>query len=821
MENKNLNKQTESRAVFQKALLAEEKISLLRVGLIIFNPLIYFLLMDNKGTLPIMVWIILGILIFYGLWILILKPYKKNPYAYSIFFTIVDSILITGWMHTTGGANSPFFPLYYVALVAVAFRFSFGLTLSFSGIYTFLYLLVSLIGENFDGNYALLVSRIVHFFIIALLAGFISHETFKQYQERVFAVNEQKKLKVSLDNLMSNETTFSQILESLPIGLFIVKANGTPFFMNKVAISILGKSVSDYKSKVGLVEFYKTYKAGTNEFYPEEETPLFMALKGKTTVIDDVEIRQENKTIPLEVHGAPVYNEKGEIEFAVIWFADISYRLEAQKKESELASVVRSSQDAIISMDTNGMIKSWNPGAVKIFGHSEEEAVGNSVFLIIPNDRVNEEYEILKKIRKGEIVIHYETKRKHKSGKILNISLTVSPIKDKFGKIIGASKVARDVTEAKRTEEEIIKTNKFLNTILNNIPNMIFVKDAKELKFVRFNKAGEEFLGIPQEEMLGKSDFDFFPHDQAEFFINKDKEVLANKNLIDIKEEPIQTENGLRWLHTKKIPLLDSQGKPEYLLGISEDITEQKEATEKIKSLNIELTKNIQKFKEANKELESFTYSVSHDLRAPLRAISGYSQILFEDYIKNLDEDARRMLKEVSNNAIRMGNLIDDLLAFSRLSRKDFVKHDVDIKNVFEQIIQVVKAENPNLKIKVNEKEILPALGDENMLRQVIVNLLSNAVKYSRIREEIKIEVGSYKEDGSIVYYVNDNGVGFDMSYYSNLFGVFQRLHSEEDFEGTGVGLAIVKRIINKHGGKVWAQAEPDKGATFYFSLPI
>ncbi|NOZ70713.1 MAG: GAF domain-containing protein, partial [Chloroflexi bacterium] len=221
-----------------------------------------------------------------------------------------------------------------------------------------------------------------------------------------------------------------------------------------------------------------------------------------------------------------------------------------------------------------------------------------------------------------------------------------------------------------------------------------------------------------------------------------------------------------------------------------------------------------------NQELEAFSYSVSHDLRAPLRAIDGFSRILAEDYGNELDEEARRLIGVVRSNAQRMGQLIDDLLSFSRVGRKALLRSEIDMVNLAHSIYYEVTDEKQREKIEFILQDLPPALADASLLRQVFTNLLSNAVKFSSTKEAPKIEVGFSVEDGETVYYVRDNGVGFEMNYAHKLFQIFQRLHSQEEFEGTGVGLSIVQRIIVRHGGRVWAESELGQGATFYFSLP-
>jgi PAS domain S-box-containing protein len=498
----------------------------------------------------------------------------------------------------------------------------------------------------------------------------------------------------------------------------------------------------------------------------------------------------------------------------------------------------------------------------------------------------------------------------------------------------------------KKTEEQFRQSSNFLNTVLENIPNMIFVKDAKDLRFVRFNRAGEELLGHSREDLIGKNDYDFFPKEQADFFTAKDRDVLEKGKLLDIPEEPVNTlTKGERWLHTKKLPVMGEDGKPAFLMGISEDITEHKKAEdalkktmdnflkifslspvvthvtdaetgrfilvnevfektfqmkkedvigktvvelkllsheerektaqrvrdqngvikdlevrmrigdgsmrdmyissdmiemdgrkcfvatmfditqrkrteEKISQLNKDLNDSVYQLNSVNKELEAFTYSVSHDLRAPLRAVNGYANMLEEDYGERVDNEGKRLLEVIRYNAEKMGRLIDDLLAFSKLGRKEIETSDEDINKLVEGVlIDLNKSVSHNAEIKTGKLHSIKV--DYGMMHQALFNLISNAVKYSSKKEKPLIEINSEKTEHEIIISVKDNGVGFDMQYVDKLFGVFQRLHAMDEFEGTGVGLAIVQRIVAKHKGRVWAEAKVNKGATFFIALPI
>jgi light-regulated signal transduction histidine kinase (bacteriophytochrome) len=305
-----------------------------------------------------------------------------------------------------------------------------------------------------------------------------------------------------------------------------------------------------------------------------------------------------------------------------------------------------------------------------------------------------------------------------------------------------------------------------------------------------------------------------------------DKNCLAEGKLIDIPEERIFTKTqGERILHTRKIPLADTEGKPKYLLGISEDITEKKDIERQLRDLNATLEQRVAErtavLEVVNKELETFSYSVSHDLRTPLRAIEGFSQLLSQEYSKVLDSEGKRRLNTIIANAKKMEALIAGLLALSRASKGELKFSKIDMNKVVAELCDELLDEKSREEYSLIVNDLPPAWGDSTLIRQALENLLSNAIKYSGKSQIKTIEIGASSAQGFCTYYIKDHGAGFDPEYSGKLFKAFERLHGQKEFEGVGIGLAIVKSIIARHGGSVRAEGAPDQGATFYFSLPL
>jgi signal transduction histidine kinase/CHASE3 domain sensor protein len=363
------------------------------------------------------------------------------------------------------------------------------------------------------------------------------------------------------------------------------------------------------------------------------------------------------------------------------------------------------------------------------------------------------------------------------------------------------------------------------SAIIEDMPVKVLIKDAGDLRLVRVNKALERLLKRSRATMLNKDDHDFFPPDFARAHIESERaliEACRRGGTGEAREElPIETPIGQRILAVRKVVLRDPQGRPAQLLSVAVDVTEQRRAEQQLRGFSEQLTDKTRALEASNRELESFSYSVSHDLRAPLRAVDGYAAILEEDYGAHFDDEGRRYLRAIRQGATRMGQLIQDLLSFSHLSRRSLAPVVSQTPSLVAEAWRHVQGSHPESRAQLVVGDLPPTWGDPHLLLQVWINLLDNAVKYSSRTTTPEVYVDGHADGAETVFRVRDNGAGFDMRYYDKLFKAFQRLHAEADYSGTGVGLAIVQRVVARHGGRVWGEGKIGEGATFCFALPI
>jgi PAS domain S-box-containing protein len=375
-----------------------------------------------------------------------------------------------------------------------------------------------------------------------------------------------------------------------------------------------------------------------------------------------------------------------------------------------------------------------------------------------------------------------------------------------------------EVAERERAEEALREQA----SLLNLTHDAIFVRDMSDV-ITYWNRGAQQFYGWMAEDAIGKGTHELlrtiFPAPLEGINAELLRTGRWEGDLVHTKRDGTKLTVASRWALQQ-----NESGNPVAVLETNNDITERKRAEEELRKVNEELERRVVErtmgLEAANKELEAFAYSVSHDLRAPLRHIAGYADLLQKNASSVLDEKSQRYMTTILESAKRMGELIDDLLAFSRVGRAEIQKTIVSLEQVVKEALSEVRQETDGRNIAWRIGALPEVYGDRSLLRLTLINLMSNAVKFTRTRQQAEIEIGiaDSKKD-EIVVFVRDNGVGFDMKYINKLFGVFQRLHRTEEFEGTGIGLATVQRIIHRHGGRVWAEGLVDEGATFYFPV--
>ncbi|CAN5566460.1 hypothetical protein BH09VER1_BH09VER1_48360 [soil metagenome] len=793
------------------------------------------------------------------------------------------------------------------------------------------------------------------------------------------------------DDSMRQERSFSDaVLNSLPGVLYLYDQNGKFLRWNKNFERVTGYHSAEIAAMHPLDFFTPAEKSLASSRIAE----VFQ--HGKS----DLEagfVAKDGQVIPYYFTGIRTQLEDKTCLVGV--GLDISERKKAEMAARQLAAIVESSEDAIIGRDLNGLVISWNGGAQKIFGYARDEMLGQPMSRLIPADRQQVEVENIEKLRRGETLEHFETRRQTKDGRIIDVSVTSSPIKDDEGHIIGASNISRDITLAKEREHEIARLSR-LYAALSQVNQAIVWSAHRDELFHKICEVLVEFGGfrmawigshdpasnrlIPVACYGGETGYldqiNIYTDDRPEghgpsgtafrtnssFICNdtlhdnstapwhaelercgflaaavfpitmdnvpcaaltvyagetgffQDREIAlleeaagdvsfaldnlaraeahrlaeearhasearyhalfeydpdgiliadSQSNYLDANPSACRmlgyARDELVGLHASDIvassevphieTALDSiKSRSDYhrewrfrrkdgstfpaevmattmpdgnLLGVIRDVTERHQAEAALRELNETLEHKVadrtSELESVNRELESFCYSVSHDLRAPLRAIAGFAQILAENYRDALDDTARNYFDRVLSATSRMGDLIDDLLNLSRVTRDELRHGPVDLTGLARSVVAALRQAAPERIAEVVVADGLETTGDPRLLRIMLENLLGNAWKFTSKSPAAHLEFTSHLENSERVFSIRDNGAGFDMRYAGKLFAPFQRLHRLSEFPGTGIGLATVQRIIHRHGGRVWAQAEVDRGATFHFTIAV
>ncbi len=541
--------------------------------------------------------------------------------------------------------------------------------------------------------------------------------------------------------------------------------------------------------------------------------------------------RQNGEQFPIELALAQV--PLREPPFYTAFIRDITDRKNAEealrRSEARKAAVLETALDAIISIDQDGKVIEWNPAAEKIFGYSREIAIGRDMGDLIVPKSTNELNRkglprFLQTGRGRMLGQRTEVMALRANGAEFPVELTITKIPGD-GPLVFTSFV-RDITERRRTEEALRKSEERFRLLVEGVEDYAIYMLDTHGRITTWNAGAERIMGYRAQEIIGRRFHRFYSPDDVER--KKPDQALAvatAEGRFQDERWQVRKDGTQYWASFVITALRDEGGRLTGYSTISRDITKRKHAEDEIRRLNTELEHRVQErtaeLQAAYQEMEAFSYSISHDLRAPLIHIAGFVEMLKSDLAATLDEKSHRHLQTICDSTETMGRMIADLLTFSRIGRAEMHQVRFNLTDTIKDVRRDLQLQTQNRKVTWIIPELPEVHADPFLLRQAVFNLISNALKFTRKRPEARIEITVETTDKEHIFAVRDNGAGFDMKYTAKLFGVFQRLHPASEFEGTGIGLANVRRIIGRHGGRTWAEGVIDGGATFYFSLPL
>jgi PAS domain S-box-containing protein len=615
-----------------------------------------------------------------------------------------------------------------------------------------------------------------------------------------------KRPKQTEESLKQSEEQVETIFKAAPDAVIVINEKGHVIKWNPKAEHLLGWSQEEAIGKpltqTIIPERYReSHQKGLQRFLQTGEGHVL----GKTVEIQA--LRKDNTELDIALSISPATVD-GKFLF-VGFIRDITEQKKSEEslKESEQKfqkAFQASAAGITITRLSDSVFLDVNDAFTKMTGYTKKELIGHtsSELGLIVNMEKRE--QLSKQLMEHGAVKNFEIEVRSKSGKIVEVLSSVETImlsREKY-----AINVIYDITDRKHTEALILKQKQYIQDFIDSMSTMC-ARVATDGTMMLVNNTAMLASGLPMEELLRTNFLQgrWWTYDLQVHTRVCDAFTKACNGIPINYDENIFVFGRVLPVNFSLTPIFNKENQVDYIVAEGRDISALKQTEAALQT--------------ANKELESFSYSVSHDLRSPLRIIDGYTEILISDYAPQMDDEAARLLGIIKTNARRMGQLIDDLLNLSRLGRKELLVQQIDMTWLVESVIQEQTVTNTN-HVLVQVGKLEPASCDNNLIRQVWINLISNAFKYSRVKQKPEIQINSQKTNNEITYSIKDNGAGFDMRYADKLFGVFQRLHKMTEYEGTGVGLALVQQIVTRHGGRVWAEAEVDKGATFYFTLP-
>ena len=631
-------------------------------------------------------------------------------------------------------------------------------------------------------------------------------------------IAERKRSEVAL---RASEERFRTLIDGSSQGI-LVHRNLRTFYVNQSLIDMFGYDSADEilalesrevmtapEERARLLGYHQARLRG-------DQAPVDYEYKGLRK--DGSKVWLENRSFHIEWEGGPAI---------CTTLFDITERKRAEENlrasEERFRAVVDNSPTKIHIKDVDGRYTLINRQSEILFGVTNEEARGKTSRDIFPKEVADSFAGHDQAVIESGRTIENEEEWVQDDG--VHTFLTVKfPIRGATGEIVAVGAIGTDITERKRAEENLRASEERFRDFAETASDWFWEMDEN----LRFTFLSDAFVqasgGVPPERIVGKTRRDIgWADEEDEKWQRHMADLEARKPFKDFQYTFVDPDGNEHHWSISGRPVMDGDNVFHGYRGVGEDITERKRAEEEIRRLNTSLEGRVAQrtaeLEAANKELEAFSYSVSHDLRAPLRTIDGFSRILLEEHAESLDDKGKKFLQRIRAGSQKMGQLIDAVLQLSRLARGDLKRKKLDLSKIVDAIAGELKKSQPDRDMTFKVARGVTAAGDEQLIKVALQNLLGNAVKYTGRKDQARIEFGVTNGDGRNVYFVRDNGAGFDMSYADKLFAPFQRAHGAAEFEGTGIGLATVQRIINRHRGKVWAEAEVDKGATFFFTL--
>lgn len=645
-------------------------------------------------------------------------------------------------------------------------------------------------------------------------------------------INDITKRKLAEENLRFEKERFENIALALPSAIFTFR------------LSPEGKMSLPYSSPPT-----KDIYGFTPEELTEDSLKIFNCINPEDLELNKEAIYKSAKDLTLyhdisryhhpqkgerwiEVYSMPALEPDG----SLVWHGvanDVTQRVQTEEQIAESEKIYRLMFEGnplpmwVCDIETLQFLE-VNNSAISKYGYTREEFLSMNLLDFRPAEKNPTVLEIIESFKKEEFEDSPENSNKiittqhiKKDGTLIDVEVISHKIM--FEGRNARFAMANDITERLRAEKALLEASLFNEQIINNVEEGIILLD-KELRYVVLNRFLENQIGIKKEALIGKTPFEVFPSLRNEIvFENMQRALHGEKVRAADNEIYVPSKNESVWASSIYSPHYTADNEISGVIITVTDVSDRKKYEQEILQLNESLEQKVVERTSAlnavNKELESFSYSVSHDLRAPLRAIDGFSAALLEDYEEKLDEEGKNYLNRVRSASQKMAQLIDDLLKLSRLSRGELRRTKVNLSQIVTEITVQLQEYQPKSSVEQNIEPDIYTVADEHLIRIALENLLSNAWKFTSKKETAQIIFGKNAENGETVYFVKDNGAGFDMQFSDKLFGAFQRLHTIQEFDGTGIGLATVQRIINRHGGKIWAESKNGEGATFYFSL--